>query len=384
MNSATKPWSDISARNNMAFDCNFLQQALQEIHPQRYSKSRNFTDGAVTKLSPFISRGVVSTLEVWNAILDQSEKWEDIQTLTQQLVWREHFQHAIELPDIASTLAPMVGATLSLPKAIIHAQTGIHAIDQALQQLYETGYIHNHQRLYIAALMVHHGKISWQDGARWMYYHLLDADYASNTLSWQWVAGIGRDKKYVVNQDNINHYTKTTQKGTFWDVPYELLEHLEIPSFMNERETIELKTPLPSTTLSTFQPELPTLIYHPYHLHPHWHASLKANRILLLPPSHFSKWPMSEKGIAFIINMAQSIEGIQLWAGEWDELNTLLSGRNIYIQHHPLFPYSAKHIEPRDFVAPDIKSTSRGFFGYWKKIEKNHLTLMKNARSSEK
>ena len=368
----------------MHFDCNFLQQALQEIHPQRYSKSRNFTDGAVTRLSPFISRGVVSTREVWNAILDQSEKWENIQTLTQQLVWREHFQHAIQLPDIASTLAPMQGATLGLPKAIINAQTGIHSIDAALRQLYETGYIHNHQRLYIAALMVHHGNVSWQDGARWMHYHLLDADYASNTLSWQWVAGIGRDKKYVVNQDNINHYTKTTQKGTFWDVPYDMLEKLEMPSFMKDRVSVQLNTPLPSTTLPTLQPDLPTLIYHTYHLHPNWHQGMNANRILILPPSFFEQWPMSEKGIAFIIKMAQSIEGIQLWEGEWDELNTHLSGNTCHIQHHPLFPYPASCIEPRDFVAPDIKSTSRGFFGYWKKIEKNHLSLIAHARSGEK
>jgi hypothetical protein len=82
--------------------------------------------------------------------------------------------------------------------------------------------------------------------------------------------------------------------------------------------------------------------------------------------------------------MAQSIEGIQLWVGEWDELNTLLIGNVSHIQHHPLFPYPASCIEPRDFVATDIKSTSRGFFGYWKKIEKNHLSLIAHARSGEK
>jgi len=368
----------------MTFDCTFLQQSLKEIQPHRYAKNRNFTDGGVTRLSPFISRGVISTREVWNAILDQSTEWKDIQTMTQQLVWREHFQHVAELPDIASTFAPMTGDSISLPKSIVNAQTGIHAIDEALKQLYETGYIHNHQRLYIAALMVHHGQVPWQDGARWMYYHLLDADFASNTLSWQWVAGIGRDKKYVVNQDNINHYTKTKQMGTFWDVPYEALESLEIPGFMEERVTYELKTLLPSTAPLSIEPNLPILIYHPYHLHPDWHQGLKANRILILPPSHFAQWPMSEKGIAFIIKMAQSIEEIQIYTGEWDELIRLLKGSSTYIQYHPLFPFSAEHIEPRDFVAPEIKSTSRGFFGYWKKIEKNHLTLIQNARSCQK
>ena len=366
----------------MLFDGQALSEALENINPKHYTTSRNYVDGAVTRLSPFISRGIISTREVWQAILDQSDNWKDIQTLTQQLVWREHFQHAIQLPDIVSSLAPLAGTVITLPKAIVAANTGIAAIDNALRQLYETGYIHNHQRLYIAALMVHHGNVSWQDGARWMYYHLLDADYASNTLSWQWVAGIGRDKKYMVNQDNINHYTKSEQRGTFWDVPYEALENVETPVWLDEKITIELNTTLPSHTSINIDPHQPTLIYHPYHLHPQWHAEWKANRILILPPSHFIQWPMSEKGIAFINHMAHSIEGIQLWFGEWDELKYALNGSTTHIQYHPLFPYAADHIEPRDFVAPEFTSTSRGFFGYWKKIEKNHLSLIENARRS--
>ncbi len=366
----------------MLFDGQALSEALENINPKHYTTSRNYVDGAVTRLSPFISRGIISTREVWKAILKRSENWNEIQTLTQQLVWREHFQHAIQLPDIASSLAPLEGTIITLPKSILSANTGIVAIDNALRQLYETGYIHNHQRLYIAALMVHHGNVSWQDGARWMYYHLLDADYASNTLSWQWVAGIGRDKKYMVNQDNINHYTRTFQKGTFWDVSYEELEKVGTPSFLKDNLHIKLTTPLPDGVPLNIQTERPTLIYHPYHLHPQWHAEWKANRILILPPSHFIQWPMSEKGIAFINHMTHSIEGIQFWLGEWDELKYALNGSTTHIQYHPLFPYAVDHIEPRDFVAPEFTSTSRGFFGYWKKIEKNHLSLIENARRS--
>jgi hypothetical protein len=93
---------------------------------------------------------------------------------------------------------------------------------------------------------------------------------------------------------------------------------------------------------------------------------------------------MSAKGIDFIVQMAKSIAEIQLWVGEWDELIHLLKDSSSHIQFHPLFPYSANHIEKRNDVAPDIISTSRGFFGYWKKIEKNHPTLIANARRIEK
>ena len=51
-----------------------------------------------------------------------------------------------------------------------------------------------------------------------MYYHLLDGDWASNALSWQWVAGSNANKKYYANQDNINKYFNSSQKQTFLDV----------------------------------------------------------------------------------------------------------------------------------------------------------------------
>src|SRR5689334_16193024 len=35
--------------------------------------------------------------------------------------------------------------------------------------------------------------VHWQDGARWFWDTLVDADLANNTLNWQWVAGCGAD-----------------------------------------------------------------------------------------------------------------------------------------------------------------------------------------------
>ena len=55
-----------------------------------------------------------------------------------------------------------------------------------------------------------------------MYYHLLDGDWASNALSWQWVAGSNASKKYYANQANtpvedmmflLNEISKTELQG---------------------------------------------------------------------------------------------------------------------------------------------------------------------------
>jgi len=81
--------------------------------------------------------------------------------------------------------------------------TGVPVIDQAVRQLYFSGYVHNHARLWLASYVVHIRKVHWRVGADWMYSHLLDGDVASNDLSWQWVAGTGSSKPYLFNATNV-------------------------------------------------------------------------------------------------------------------------------------------------------------------------------------
>ena len=67
-----------------------------------------------------------------------------------------------------------------------------------------------------------------------MYYYLLDADWASNSLSWQWVAGSNSNKKYFANQQNINKYCFTNQTDTFLDVDYAEFQKFEIPEVLKQ------------------------------------------------------------------------------------------------------------------------------------------------------
>ena len=72
---------------------------------------------------------------------------------------------------------------------MIEARSGIPAMDAWTSELIETGYLHNHARMWYASIWIHTLKLPWTLGAEFFLRHLLDGDVASNTLSWRWVAG---------------------------------------------------------------------------------------------------------------------------------------------------------------------------------------------------
>ena len=100
----------------------------------------------------------------------------------QQMAWREYFQRVLQynprLFETALLKDPDGTYHRGIPVSVINAQTKITALDRALKKLYNQGHIHNHLRLYLAALICNVARVEWQSGARWMYYYLLDADFA--------------------------------------------------------------------------------------------------------------------------------------------------------------------------------------------------------------
>ena len=62
-----------------------------------------------------------------------------------------------------------------------------------MRELWETGWMHNRVRMVVASFLVKHLLLPWQEGARWFWDTLVDADLANNTLGWQWTAGSGAD-----------------------------------------------------------------------------------------------------------------------------------------------------------------------------------------------
>lgn len=357
------------------FPTNFneILQRVALINPLKYGMSRNFIDGTVTYLSPYISRGVISTKYILNHLLAKGYDLSKIEKFIQELAWRDYWQKiwidkGISInSDLRSTQEKV--SNYGIPSSVVKGSTGIKAIDQAIIEFYKTGYIHNHLRMYIASITCNIAQSHWKRPAKWMYYHLLDADWASNALSWQWVAGTNSNKKYYANQENINKYCYTTQKGTFLDISYETFQHLKIPENLQEIEEMNLVTPLPNTDTIIINQSSPTLIYNFYNLDPLWHKGIKANRILLLEPSLFKEYPISQKSMDFMLLLAQNIDKIQIHVGEFNTFIKEFKVNSLHYKEHPLNSHYEGEEESRDWMFT-VEGYYPSFFAFWKRCKK--------------
>lgn len=201
------------------------------IKPRAYASTRNFLNGAVTRLSPYITHGFVSLADVAPEI-EAKYPAEECEKLLMEFGWREFFQHVWRhlgdgvLRDVKPGLYGINYAS-DFPADIAEARTGIPAIDGAVRELYATGYLHNHARMWIASYVVHLRKVHWRAGADWMIAHLLDGDAGSNHLSWQWVAGTFSGKPYLFNAENVVRYAPDwNSAGTEIDRSYEALDEI--------------------------------------------------------------------------------------------------------------------------------------------------------------
>ena len=355
-------------------DYNQILQRLDAVDPVAYSRTRNFLDGSVTRLSPYISRGVISTHLVMKHLQMQKYPWYKIEKLLQELAWRDYWQQIwIAKGDQINYDLKHKQADVEhhqIPQSIVDAATGIRAIDHSIQRYYNDGYLHNHIRMYIASITCNVGKSHWKTPARWMYYHLIDADWASNALSWQWVAGSNASKKYIANQANINRYCLTRQRGTFLDMSYDVLPTMSVPNVLLDLTTPDLQTSLPNTEPLDINPSLPLLIYNYYNLDPNWRATEEYNRVLLLEPSHFETYPISSNAMNFMLSLANNVPKIQIFAGEFSELIKATAISLVYFKEHPLNNHYKGIEDQRDWMFP-VKGYFPSFFGFWKRCKQN-------------
>lgn len=210
---------------------------LDAARPLEYARSRNALDGAVTGLSPYLTHGVIGMREAVERIA-QRHPIGLADKLAFEFGWREFFHHVWShcgdavLHDMhPARLWPGRPADV-LPADIREGRTGVPAIDTAVRQLYATGHLHNHARMWLASYVVHLRKVSWRAGADWLYGHLLDGDVPSNHLSWQWVAATFSRKPYLFNAENVARFApraggdKWLSPATVIDTSYEALDRI--------------------------------------------------------------------------------------------------------------------------------------------------------------
>ena len=172
-----------------------------------YSSKRNFVFGPphnnVSRLSPYICRRFITEEQILKKICNNKLDIK-INEFVTQIFWRTYFRGWLETHPWVYEQYEKENKNYKIP-----SKTGIKCFDSWTEELVETGYLHNHARMWYASIWIFTLQKSWQSGAFFFKNNLLDWCPASNTLGWRWVAGLHTvSKHYIATEDNINFFTK--------------------------------------------------------------------------------------------------------------------------------------------------------------------------------
>lgn len=356
---------------------------LAAVDAAGYARHRDELSGPVTRLGPYLTHGLISIPEVVSALaargVDPAHK------VVFELAWREYWQHVWRhlgvgiLRDIRRP-PPRVEYAAAIPADVLYGATGIPAIDEAVRSLYESGYVHNRARMWLASYLVHLRKVHWRAGADWLYGHLLDGDLGSNHLSWQWVAGTFTARPYLFNAANVARYAPgLARPGTAIDRSYEELARL---ARSNERVGAERDRPrgvCPPALLSTPPGATPVpipplagrevVLVHPWALADRLPGTI-AIGVLHLPFHHAFPW--SAARWRFVLERMRSVTDL-VWAGDLLELvPSLVAARSVTARatlnpgYREALGVAPVRLEPVPREFPDPALLCESFAQFWR------------------
>jgi deoxyribodipyrimidine photo-lyase len=171
-----------------------------------YAADRNRPDlPGTSRLSPHLHFGEIGPREIFHAVQaaagvnERRSGWRQ-STFLAELGWREFAYHLLyHFP--ATPQQPLKANFARFPwaddpdglRAWQRGSTGYPIVDAGMRELWTSGWMHNRVRMITASFLVKDLLLPWTVGERWFWDCLVDADLASNTLGWQWVAGCGAD-----------------------------------------------------------------------------------------------------------------------------------------------------------------------------------------------
>jgi deoxyribodipyrimidine photo-lyase len=397
--------------------------------PSHYARTRNALDGGVTGLSPYLTHGIISLGEVARAVAAQ-HRLGYADKLVFELGWRAFFHHVwASAPKPDAILADMRPAQLwrgryasELPEDIAQGRTGVKAIDAAVRQLYATGYLHNHARMWLASYCVHLRKVHWRAGADWLYAHLLDGDLPSNHLSWQWVAATFSSKPYLFNASNVAKFAPEAAWKAWGsaksciDMSYEQLDDVarlqgdvgaepgkhaavQPPPVYTAEGLLQLNAYADSGNVRAAQEavqkamhlagtagarEVAIELVHPWALSPRNAAGAAAalpNASLLRigivhAPAH-ARWPWSLQRWQFVLARMQAVCDV-VWVGDaaqlaqwpaWPRAQRVVAQSTLFEGYADVFPRLATvHSAPALFAQPGMLCTS--FSKFYERVQR--------------
>jgi len=193
-------------------------------------------------LSPHLHFGEISPAAIWHRFADASAE-----TYLKEIVWRDYAQNVIlQFPrygrvSYKEKFRTFPWRALSDPQANADliawqkGQTGYPIVDAGMRELWASGWMHNRVRMIAASFLIKHLLIDWRHGEQWFWNTLVDADYASNSVNWQWSAGCGVDANMFVRIMAPLSQSEKFDAGGYIRKWVPELSHLEAP-FVHDPE----------------------------------------------------------------------------------------------------------------------------------------------------
>ena len=169
-----------------------------------YASQRDLPDRVGTsRLSPHLHFGEIAPWTIVHRLqaARTAANAGDVDAWIRELGWRDfahytlhHFPHSA-VQDHNPRFKHMAWRqpTPDFLAAWQHGRTGVPIVDAGMRELWHTGWMHNRVRMIVGSWLCKHMRLHWRHGAAWFWDTLVDADLASNTMGWQWVAGTGVD-----------------------------------------------------------------------------------------------------------------------------------------------------------------------------------------------
>jgi len=303
---------------------------LNNVDAVAYGRNRNFLNGSVTHLSPYLRYGCLTLNETFAAI--KGKFGLTAESILMQLAWRDYWRQVwstrgnaiyseMEPPKVALGSAP-------LTDAVRQGKTGLPCMDAFIDDLLTTGYVHNHARMWLASYIVHHLKIDWREAADWFEANLLDGYIASNHLSWQWVASTFSSKPYYFNKENLARYTGEKYcAGCTADCPFDAsYETLQARLFSQPARADAKRYPLHPVSMKTATTHKAVAVYiHDEMLSPNNSVlSQPFPKIFVFDPQLHGDWPLNR--LQFVMDCLSEMMNVEVWVGDTYEV---LMQRNV-------------------------------------------------------
>ncbi|MEQ1767366.1 MAG: FAD-binding domain-containing protein [Methylotenera sp.] len=353
---------------------------IHSIDALAYARNRNFLNGAVTHLSPYIRHGCITLNETFELIKKQFET--GAEKILYELAWRDYWRQVwyLEGNAIYSELEPPKVAIGHDPltQDVTQGKTGLPCMDAFINDLLTTGYVHNHARMWLASYIIHFRKIDWRPAADWFEANLLDGDIASNHLSWQWVASTFSSKPYFFNKENLSRYTGEKFCGTCtaqcpFDGDYETLNTRLFNATPQTTAKEYALTPLPKKAVSSHT-AIAVFVHDEMLSSAHPLLRQPFPKFFVFDPLIHGNWSLNR--LQFIADCLSEMGNVEVWYGDTYEILMSKNVGSVISQDTPnqkikalLAAFLPKWQPVDKFVNVEISEKRlKRFSRYWEKV----------------